>query len=131
MTADNKPLVLILEDQEYLAELIARVVESIEADSVVKLRGQHAIEYMENPDNRLPDLIVLDIGMPGMSGWEFLDIIKQYEATKTIPVIVATAHGDAANRLVGKLRAVDRYLVKPYQPDELRQAVIETLKLVE
>jgi two-component system catabolic regulation response regulator CreB len=129
MPTDLKPLVLILEDQEYLAELIARVVESAEAFPMITLRAEHAIDYMENPDNPLPELIVLDIGMPGMSGWDFLDIIKQYEATKTIPVIVTTAHGDAANRLVGKLRDVDRYMVKPYQPEDLRQAIIQILNV--
>jgi CheY-like chemotaxis protein len=121
------PHILIVEDQEHLAEICARIVARLGATTQVCHTGEAAVNYMEN--NRLPDLIVLDISMPGMSGWDFLDIIKQYEETKTIPVIVTTAHGDAANRLVGKLRDVDQYMVKPYTPEDLREAAKSALGL--
>ncbi|HRF94924.1 MAG TPA: response regulator [Aggregatilineales bacterium] len=123
----NKPLVLFVEDADYLAELGSHILERIGIEVIICLTAEFAIDFMEK--NRLPDLIVLDIGMPGMTGWEFLDIIKKYQETKTIPIVVTTAYGDATNRLIGRLRDVDRYIVKPYKPEELQMVVRQILQL--
>lgn len=129
MTDTNalKPLVLFVEDADYLAELGSHILERIGIDVIICLSAEYAISFMER--NRLPDLIILDIGMPGMSGWEFLDIIKKYQETKTIPIVVTTAYGDATNRLIGRLRDVDRYIVKPYKPEELQMVVRQILQM--
>ena len=126
MTDANARMVLIVEDTDYIADLAARVLQQIGFQTHQCYTSEDAISYMEQ--NPLPDLIVLDIGMPGMSGWQFLDVIKQYEETKLIPIVVTTAFGDAANRLIGKLRDVDRYLTKPYQPKELQAVVTQILE---
>ncbi|MFW5691681.1 MAG: response regulator [Chloroflexota bacterium] len=125
MTDPDGRYVLIVEDQDYLAEIVSRIMQQIGLGAVICLTAEDAITYMEQ--HVLPDLIVLDISMPGMSGWDFLDVIKQYEETKLIPVIVTTARSDAANRLVGRLRNVDRYFVKPYHPEELLNAARQSL----
>lgn len=122
-----KPLVLFVEDADYLAELGSHILERIGIDVIICLSAEYAISFMEQ--NRLPDLIILDIGMPGMSGWEFLDIIKKYQETKTIPIVVTTAYGDATNRLIGRLRDVDRYIIKPYKPEELQMVVRQILNM--
>jgi CheY-like chemotaxis protein len=122
-----KPLVLFVEDADYLAELGSHILERIGIEVVICLSAEIAIAFMEQ--NRLPDLIILDIGMPGMTGWEFLDIIKKYQETKTIPIVVTTAYGDATNRLIGRLRDVDRYIVKPYKPEELQMVVRQILQI--
>jgi len=122
-----KPLVLFVEDADYLAELGSHILVRIGIEVIICLSAEIAIAFMEQ--NRLPDLIVLDIGMPGMTGWEFLDIIKKYQETKTIPIVVTTAYGDATNRLIGRLRDVDRYIVKPYKPEELQMVVRQILQI--
>ena len=119
-------MVMIVEDTHYIGELAALILKRIGIETELCLSAEEAIKYMEQMT--LPDLIVLDIGMPGMSGWEFLDIIKAYEDTKMIPVVVTTAYSDAANRLIGRLREVDRYLTKPYKPNELQSIVSQILK---
>jgi CheY-like chemotaxis protein len=126
MSEAYSPLVMIVEDTQYIGELAALILKRIGLEAELCLTAEDAIRYME--EVALPDLIVLDIGMPGMSGWEFLDVIKAYEDTKTIPVIVTTAYSDAANRLIGRLREVDRYLTKPYKPNELQSIVSQILK---
>ena len=126
MTDSYTPLVMIVEDTHYIGELAALILKRIGLEAELCLTAEDAIKYME--DVGLPDLIVLDIGMPGMSGWEFLDIIKAYDDTKTIPVVITTAYSDAANRLIGRLREVDRYLTKPYKPNELQSIVSQILK---
>ncbi|MCL4256173.1 MAG: response regulator [Anaerolineae bacterium] len=122
-----KPLVLFVEDADYLAELGSHILQRIGIDVIICLSAENAITFMEQ--NRLPDLIILDIGMPGMTGWEFLDIIKKYQETKTIPIVVTTAYGDATNRLIGRLRDVDRYIIKPYKPEELQMVVRQILQI--
>lgn len=126
MAEAYSPLVMIVEDTQYIGELAALILKKVGLETELCLTAEDAIRYME--EVALPDLIILDIGMPGMSGWEFLDIIKAYEDTKTIPVIVTTAYSDAANRLIGRLREVDRYLTKPYKPNELQSIVSQILK---
>lgn len=126
MSEAYSPLVMIVEDTQYIGELAALILKRIGLEAELCLTAEDAIRYME--EVALPDLIVLDIGMPGMSGWEFLDVIKAYEDTKTIPVVVTTAYSDAANRLIGRLREVDRYLTKPYKPNELQSIVSQILK---
>lgn len=123
----QKPLVLFVEDADYLAELGSHILQRIGIDVIICLSAENAITFMEQ--NRLPDLIILDIGMPGMTGWEFLDIIKKYQETKTIPIVVTTAYGDATNRLIGRLRDVDRYIIKPYKPEELQMVVRQILQI--
>lgn len=123
----QKPLVLFVEDADYLAELGSHILQRIGIDVIICLSAENAITFMEQ--NRLPDLIILDIGMPGMTGWEFLDIIKKYQETKTIPIVVTTAYGDATNRLIGRLRDVDRYIIKPYKPEELQTIVRQILQM--
>lgn len=126
MSDSYTPLILVVEDTDYIGQLASLVLKRIGLEVELCLNAEEAIRYLE--EVALPDLIVLDIGMPGMSGWEFLDIIKGYEATKTIPVVITTAYSDAANRLIGRLREVDRYLTKPYKPNELQSIVTQILK---
>jgi CheY-like chemotaxis protein len=126
MSETYTPTVMIVEDTHYIGELAALILKRIGIETELCLSAEEAIQHMEQ--TTLPDLIVLDIGMPGMSGWEFLDIIKAYEDTKMIPVVITTAYSDAANRLIGRLREVDRYLTKPYKPNELQSIVSQILK---
>ena len=74
-------------------------------------------------EKRIPELILLDIEMPEMNGYETIKLIKSDEKTKSIPVIFLTAHGDGENELEGlSLGAVD-YITKPFSPPLLRKRI--------
>jgi two-component system response regulator CpxR len=88
--------------------------------------SERAMEYLQN---NKPDLIVLDIGLPGMSGWQLLDVIKELREKNGIRIVVTTAFTDPANRLMGKLQEVDRYLFKPFEVKELQDVVGELLQM--
>jgi DNA-binding response OmpR family regulator len=76
-----------------------------------------------------PDLVLLDIGLPDMTGWKVLDAIKESKSIFKRPsVIVMTAYGDPANRLMGKLQGVDEYLIKPFTPEEIEHVVRQVLQ---
>jgi two-component system nitrogen regulation response regulator GlnG len=76
----------------------------------------------------MPDILLLDINMPGMSGWQVLETVKERYPDFAFPVIVLTALTDPANRLIGKLQQhVVRYMTKPFELDDLADTVRQAL----
>lgn len=82
-----------------------------------------ALEGMGLLANESPDLVILDIRMPRLDGFEFLRSLRQSLKTKDLPVIIASALSDGESRLRAKEMGAVRYLVKPYEPDELLKAI--------
>jgi diguanylate cyclase (GGDEF)-like protein len=111
-TADYRPLILIVDDTPINIHVLA---EALRADYHVKIAtsGPAALAIAENSDSR-PDLILLDVMMPGMDGYEVCRRLKQDPQTKAIPVIFVTAKSDVVDEEHGlRLGAVD-YIVKPF-----------------
>jgi len=76
-----------------------------------------------------PDLILLDLMMPGMDGWEVYQQIKANEKTRQIPVIVVTAKAQDIDKVLGlHIAKVDDYICKPFRPQELMDSVERVLK---
>jgi two-component system, OmpR family, KDP operon response regulator KdpE len=124
MTAQNAKTVLIIEDSLDIANFVKFSLEHMGLEAHHSSSPEKAIAFLET--NR-PDLIILDIGLPGMTGWQLLDMIKEKRENEGIFVVVTTAFTDPANRVVGKLQHVDRYLIKPFQYDQLKQIMDELL----
>lgn len=123
----KQPLVLIVEDAVELAQISQITLSRLGLRTMHAVNGKRALEMLAE---QTPDLMLLDIGLPGMNGWEVLERIKLEESAPEFPIIVLTAAGDPVNRLIGKLQErVKRYIVKPYSVDELKQAVREVLEL--
>lgn len=82
-----------------------------------------ALEGMGLLANESPDLVILDIRMPRLDGFEFLRSLRQSLKTKDLPVIIASALSDGESRLRAKEMGAVHYLVKPYEPEELLKAI--------
>ena len=122
-----QPNILIVDDTVEYGQLVqASLLRSgLQADYVHN--GQMALDYL---DERMPDVMLLDIGMPGMNGWAVLDEIKVRYPQATFPVIVLTAFNDPANKLVGKFQQqVFRYCTKPTDLRTLANTVIEAAQV--
>jgi len=118
---------LVVEDTPELAEMIQLTLERVGVESYHAPNGQRALEFLAQ---QYPDLVILDIGLPGMSGWEILEAIKLRHPDATFPVIVLTAFSDPTNKLIGKFqKLVFRYLTKPFRPSILTETVQEALGL--
>lgn len=115
--------ILIVEDTVELAEVIQATLEAMGLESVYETHGTSALERLKQLN---PNLVLLDIGLPDISGWKMLDFIKDYanSSKQDMPtIIVITAYGDPANRLIGKLQNIHSYLVKPFTPDQVEHMV--------
>ncbi len=106
------------------------LVEAVLADLPVTVRraatGEQAIEVLS--DNK-PDLLLLDILLPDMRGWDVLDRLADGEALKDVPILVLTSRTEMPHRIIAKLQGVAVYMNKPFDPQDLRNKVGELLGL--
>lgn len=122
---DRLPSVLIIEDTTELAEVIQATLERMNMKTTHETHGGKAITRFNDLQ---PDVVLLDIGLPDMSGWKFLEAIKESHREQMPIIIVITAYGDPANRLVAKFQGVQEYLIKPFTADEVERVISAALK---
>jgi CheY-like chemotaxis protein len=121
----HSPSILIIEDSMELAEIIEATLHRI---NIVTAHETHGNRALNRYNDMKPDVVLLDIGLPDMTGWQLLDYIKEKKGKSSMPaVIIITAYGDPANRLVGKLQNVHDYLIKPFTADEVEKVVMSAL----
>jgi two-component system phosphate regulon response regulator PhoB len=108
--------ILIIEDETDLAELVAFNLEKEGYRPVIAPDGPSGLEAARHNS---PDLILLDLMLPGMSGMEICKVLKGRDKTSRIPIIMLTAKGEEIDRVVGFEVGADDYVVKPFSPREL------------
>jgi two-component system response regulator AdeR len=124
VTRMHIPRALIVEDSAELGQIIQEALYRIHILAFHETSGRAALERY---DQVFPDVVLLDINLPDMTGWEVLDVIKERRPGRQPAILIISASGDPANRLLGKLQAVDEYLVKPFKPTDIQKAVREIL----
>lgn len=127
--ADARPQyqILVVEDTIPMAKLTIMTLQRGGFETIFHAEdGETAIEFLENNE---PDLILLDLNLPGISGWGVMEFMESKYSAVIIPVIVTTAMGDSANRVVGKLQNVYKYMVKPFTPHDLIESVEDALNI--
>ena len=107
--------VLVVDDEPTIAEVVARYLER--AGYVTATAGD-GLEALRLAAERRPDLIVLDLMLPGLGGLEVLRQLGESDGPRT-PVILLTAKGEQDDKLVGLGSGADDYVVKPFSPSEL------------
>jgi len=121
---DRGQTVLIVDDEEPLAQAIAATLEIEGLQTVVLLNGDEALELTHTLK---PDLILLDVMMPGKSGIEVCATLKTDPETASIPVILVTAKAEEIDRAVGLAAGANAYLTKPFSPTDLIALVNKVL----
>jgi DNA-binding response OmpR family regulator/two-component sensor histidine kinase len=115
-TADQ-PLVLVVEDNASLRNYVQAVLSG-QYRVVCAANGQEALEYLESASTKV-SLIISDIMMPVMDGFQLLQRLKNAEAYWQVPVIMLTARADVRDQLLALRIGVDDYLLKPFESEEL------------
>lgn len=117
---ENKHI-LCIEDEPEMIDLI-RLILGRRGFNVVGAAGGR--EGLEKARQDPPDLILLDLMMPDMDGWEVYQQIKADDRTKKVPVIVVTAKAQSIDKVLGlHIAKVDDYIAKPFSPQELLASV--------
>jgi two-component system phosphate regulon response regulator PhoB len=108
--------VAVVEDDEAIAEVLQCNLEAAGVEVDVIERGDDAWERLRS---RPPDLIVLDLMLPGIDGLELTRLLKRDPATSQIPIVMLTARGEEVDRIVGLELGADDYIPKPFSPREV------------
>jgi len=120
-----KEKILVIEDDKHISKLVKYNLEKAGYDSTVVEDGEEALDVLGKQG---ADLIILDIMLPKMDGFEVCRAIKQNNKLKNIPVIMLTAKGEEVDRIVGLELGADDYVVKPFSPRELMLRVKAILR---
>ena len=126
MTDYHQLNVLIVEDTIDIGKLLKLSLQQLGIDAFHAKNGQVALEYLDHTE---PDLILLDLNLPGINGWKVLEYAKKLYGEHSIRIIVTTANTDEVNRLVGKMQYVSSYIQKPFAPDHVVETVRAVLEL--
>jgi two-component system response regulator ResD len=118
------PIILVVDDEPTIAEVVARYLTRAGYDARTAADGPSAVAAAATAR---PDLVVLDIMLPGLDGLEVMRRLHE-DAGQRVPVILLTAKGEEADRLVGLRQGADDYVVKPFSPRELVARVEAVLR---
>lgn len=126
---DEPKRVVCIEDEPEMIDLV-RLILGRKGFNVIGANG--GIEGLETVRRETPDLVLLDLMMPDMDGWEVYQQMKADGVLKDIPVVVVTAKAQSIDKVLGlHIAKVDDYITKPFGPQELLESVEKILGVVE
>jgi DNA-binding response OmpR family regulator len=121
------PLVLVADDEPTMLELVARHLKALDDPRLEVIQASDGEEAWAMAQEHLPDLVVLDVMMPGMSGWEVCRKIREDVALAHTGVVMLTGIGENLNQMTSPLYGADAYVDKPFEFDDLDAKVKEAL----
>ena len=125
MAERETKIILCIEDEPEMIDLIRLILNRRGFDVRGASNGEEGLKIIQEEH---PDLILLDLMMPDMDGWEVYQRMKADEAMKKIPVIVVTARAQSIDKVLGlHIAKVDDYIAKPFSPQELLNSVDNVL----
>ena len=127
MEPDEKYQIIYIEDDADMVQLVKVVLADDRYRIHGALDGESGLKMVQEDP---PDLVLLDLMLPDLSGWAIYKAMKEDRLLETIPVIVITAQNAPIDRVLGEhIAKVQVYITKPFSPNELREAVKETLDI--
>ena len=123
---ENPKRILCIEDEAEMIDLMRLILTRKGYEVSGAAGGQEGLEKVRT---EMPDLVLLDLMMPDMGGWEVYQQMKSDEKMKDIPVIIVTAKAQSIDKVLGLYIAkVDDYIAKPFSPTELIDSVEHVLR---
>ena len=127
MSTEQGPLILVVDDYEDAREMYA---EYLRFCGFRVAEARNGNEALDQAFTLMPDLILMDLSLPGMDGWEATRQLKADERTRQIPVVALTGHALAGASEGAKKAGCDSFVTKPCLPDDLVVEVRRMLSLV-
>ena len=118
---DTTRKIVCIEDEREMIDLVKLILSRYGYEVIGADGGRSGLETIRN---HKPDLVLLDLMMPDMDGWEVYQQMKADEEMKDIPVVVVTAKAQSIDKVLGlHIAKVDDYITKPFGPEELRASI--------
>lgn len=124
MTTEHGPLILVVDDYQDAREMYA---EYLQYSGFRVAEARNGNEAVAQARSLKPDLILMDLSLPGMDGWEATRVLKADEATKKIPIVALTGHALAGASEGARKAGCDSFVTKPCLPDDL---VVEVKRML-
>jgi len=124
MTDQNTPLILVVDDYQDAREMYA---EYLQFSGFRVAEAKNGNEAVDQAFALKPDLILMDLSLPGMDGWEATRRLKADDATKHIPIVALTGHALAGASEGARKAGCDSFVTKPCLPDDL---VVEVRRML-
>jgi DNA-binding response OmpR family regulator len=112
--------ILIAEDEPDIRELVAFILRFAGYEVNTAANGEEAVQLATQS---IPDLILLDVRMPRMSGYDVCRLLKANTAVKDVPIVFLSAKGQVREIMAGIEVGAEEYLLKPFAPDQLTERV--------
>jgi DNA-binding NarL/FixJ family response regulator len=119
---------LVVDDEPNLLRAVAAALRTEGYEVVTARNGREALVRVAES---VPDLVISDIRMPGMDGYQLANQLRSAARTALVPVIFLTAKDETSDRVAGFRSGVDAYITKPFEPDELLAVIHSILNRVE
>lgn len=118
--------ILCVDDEPEMLELMARILNS---SGFQCIGAKDGVEAIDRAIAVIPKLILLDLTMPRMDGWDAFQGLKANKLTCDIPIIIVTAKAQSIDRVLGKksIAGYDSYITKPFAPNELLKGITDVL----
>ncbi len=124
MTSEKQRRIVCVDDDPDLCQLIKVMLEPHNFEVIETHGGLEGITAIREEE---PDLVLLDLMMPDMDGWELFRQMQQLAELKEIPVIVVTARSNRAERELGRIVGIDDYIIKPFTRKDLIERINKAL----
>jgi chemosensory pili system protein ChpA (sensor histidine kinase/response regulator) len=124
--ASRQPLVMVVDDSITIRKVTSRVLDN---HSIEVMTAQDGIDAIEQLHDQVPDLMLLDIEMPRMDGYELLEHVRADSRLRHVPVVMITSRAGQKHRRKARKAGANAYLTKPYQEVELVEKVSEMLEM--
>lgn len=121
--------ILICDDEPHIRRLIEQCLEDLEEEGVEIFTAADGEEAIHRIEEIHPDLIILDVMMPKINGFEICEKVKKDERLRSAFVILLTAKGQEYDRFHGERVGADRYMTKPFDPDDLLAVAREVVAM--
>jgi len=112
--------VMVVDDERDANDILSNLMRPQGFDPIQVYSGAEALEAVSQ---RQPDLILLDLSLPDINGFDVCDRLKRDRETNLIPIVMVTAHHDAKERAAGVRVGANGYLIKPFSPQELYKSI--------
>ena len=119
-STDEKNLIMVVDDSEDMCSLLEQILESAGYRTIVAQEGQTALTQARLHH---PDLILMDLSLPGMSGWEVVEHLRKMSEFASTPIIAVTAHVTKYEQERARDAGCSAHIGKPFDPGTLRESI--------